>query len=52
MCVLTEGLKQIHFGAPLPITASRSKGYDMGLVAILEKPDDIPVYAAHDAHQK
>lgn len=33
------------------MTASRAKGYDMGLVAILDKPEDVPGYAAHPAHQ-
>ncbi|KLJ12509.1 hypothetical protein EMPG_09512 [Blastomyces silverae] len=32
------------------MTASRAKGYDMGLLAILEKPDDISVYAGHPSH--
>lgn len=33
------------------MTASRAKGYDMGLLAILEKPDDLSVYAEHPSHQ-
>ncbi|EEH21610.1 hypothetical protein PABG_03826 [Paracoccidioides brasiliensis Pb03] len=45
------GLREMHNNAPLAITASRAKGYDMGLLAILEKPDDVQVYAAHPAHQ-
>lgn len=35
----------------MPITASRAKGFDVGLVAVLDKPDTVPIYAAHDAHQ-
>ncbi|KAH8120775.1 hypothetical protein ACSS6W_009880 [Trichoderma asperelloides] len=45
------GLLKISFGKPLPITASRAKGFDVGLVAVLDKPDTVPIYAAHDAHQ-
>ena len=30
------GLLKYDFGAPLAVTASRAKGYDMGLVAVLE----------------
>ncbi|KAK7751053.1 hypothetical protein SLS62_007039 [Diatrype stigma] len=44
------GLLKIDIGSPLPITAARSKGFDMGVVAILEKPTDIEVYAKHPAH--
>lgn len=35
---------------PLPISMPRAKGFDMGLVAILEKPDDVATYATHPAH--
>ncbi|KAI1244045.1 hypothetical protein MGN70_013913 [Eutypa lata] len=44
------GLLKVDFNRPLPATAHRSKGYDMGLVAILEKPEDVEVYAKHPAH--
>ncbi|PYH47837.1 Dabb family protein [Aspergillus saccharolyticus JOP 1030-1] len=44
------GLRQLKAGTPLAATAARAKGFDMGLVAILEKPDDLPTYAAHPAH--
>ena len=46
----SSGLLKYDFGAPLPVTAARAKGYDMGLVAILEKPADVTVYAQHPAH--
>ncbi|GJP90870.1 hypothetical protein AnigIFM56816_011771 [Aspergillus niger] len=44
------GLLEFHANPPLAMTASRAKGYDMGLVAILEKPSDLQVYATHPAH--
>ena len=37
---------------PLPSTKSRGKGFDLALVAILEKPEDVKVYAEHPVHQK
>ncbi|KAK3671611.1 hypothetical protein LTR78_008534 [Recurvomyces mirabilis] len=46
------GLRKLDFGGPLPVTAGRGKGYDMGIVAILDKPDDVTVYAQHPAHQE
>ncbi|PGH17182.1 hypothetical protein AJ79_01320 [Helicocarpus griseus UAMH5409] len=45
------GLREMHNNPPLTMTASRAKGFNMGLMAILEKPDDVPVYAAHPSHQ-
>ncbi|KAE8154418.1 hypothetical protein BDV25DRAFT_147668 [Aspergillus avenaceus] len=44
------GLRSIKSGTPLPISVPRAKGFDMGLVAVLEKPDDVSVYAGHPAH--
>ncbi|KAI0007417.1 hypothetical protein F4779DRAFT_514865 [Xylariaceae sp. FL0662B] len=44
------GLLKIDINRPLPATAHRSKGYDVGVVAILEKPEDVAVYASHPAH--
>lgn len=32
------------------MTASRAKGFDMGLVAVLDSPAALSVYAAHDSH--
>ncbi|PWY89703.1 hypothetical protein BO94DRAFT_534450 [Aspergillus sclerotioniger CBS 115572] len=37
---------------PLAMTASRAKGFDMGLVAIMEKPEDLQIYANHPDHLK
>ena len=51
-CVLVAGLVKIDIGAPLESTAARAKGFDFGLVALLEKPDDVKVYAEHPEHQK
>ena len=50
--VRVAGLIKIDIGAPLESTASRAKGFDFGLVALLEKPDDVKVYAEHPEHQK
>jgi len=47
-----EGLLKFDCAPPLAMTAQRAKGYDLGLVAVLEKPEDVPVYADHPAHQK
>ncbi|PYI01437.1 hypothetical protein BO78DRAFT_401270, partial [Aspergillus sclerotiicarbonarius CBS 121057] len=46
------GLRELHINPPLAMTASRAKGFDMGLVAILEKPEDLQVYATHPDHLK
>lgn len=39
-------------GPPIPATAARAKGFDMGLIAILDKPEDLKGYAEHPAHLK
>jgi hypothetical protein len=44
------GLLRLDVGAPLPVSAARAKGYDSGLVAILDKPETVTVYAEHPAH--
>ena len=44
------GLRYVDIGSPLPETAFRSKGFNISLVAVLEKPEDAPVYADHPAH--
>ncbi|KAI1212606.1 uncharacterized protein F4807DRAFT_457404 [Annulohypoxylon truncatum] len=46
------GLTKIDVGPPLPITADRSKGFDMAVVGVLEKKEDITVYATHPAHMR
>ena len=47
-----SGLVKIDVGPPLESTAARAKGFDFGLVALLEKADDVKVYAEHPVHQK
>lgn len=37
---------------PLESTAHRGQGFNLGLVAILDKPETVKVYAEHPAHQK
>lgn len=39
-------------GHPLAMTAARAKGYNLGLVAILDKPEHLAGYAVHPAHQE
>ncbi|KAF2159961.1 hypothetical protein M409DRAFT_29572 [Zasmidium cellare ATCC 36951] len=46
------GLRYVDVGAPLPATAFRAKGFNVSLVAVLDGPDDAPVYAEHPAHVK
>lgn len=45
------GLQYVDIGSPLPATAHRAKGYDVSLVAVLDKPEDALVYAEHPAHE-
>lgn len=44
------GLRSIKSNQPLPISVPRAKGFDMGLVAVLDKPEDVAIYAKHPAH--
>ncbi|KAJ5247262.1 hypothetical protein N7468_002245 [Penicillium chermesinum] len=44
------GLRSIEAGQPLPISVPRAKGFDMGLVAILDSPEHVASYATHPAH--
>ena len=39
-------------GPGLAMTAHRAKGYDMGLLATLEKVEDVTSYGLHPAHQE
>ncbi len=36
----------------LPLTAHRAQGYDMGLIAVPEKPEHVVTYGKHPAHQR
>ncbi|KAH8698388.1 stress responsive A/B barrel domain protein [Talaromyces proteolyticus] len=44
------GLVSLQANQPLPISVPRAKGFNMGIVAVLEKPEDLQVYATHPAH--
>lgn len=46
------GLVKISLNPPLAATAHRSKGFDMGLVAVLERAADVEPYASHPAHME
>lgn len=46
------GLLDFQLGPGLALTAHRAKGYDMGLVATLEKVEDVTSYGLHPAHQE
>ncbi|RFU73438.1 stress responsive a b barrel domain [Trichoderma arundinaceum] len=46
------GLLKWDANPPLPVTAYRAQGYDMGLIAVLEKPEDVVNYGKHPAHQR
>jgi hypothetical protein len=45
-----SGLVSLQANQPLPISIPRAKGFDMGLVAVLEKAEDVVTYATHPAH--
>jgi hypothetical protein len=47
-----QGLLKWNANPPLPVTAHRALGYDMGLVAILEKLEHVVTYGEHPAHQE
>lgn len=47
-----KGLLKWDANPPLPVTAHRAQGYDMGLIAVLEKPEDVVTYGKHPAHQR
>jgi hypothetical protein len=40
----------VEANGPLPISVPRAKGFDMGIVAVLEKPEHVASYAVHPAH--
>ncbi|KAL4956761.1 hypothetical protein BDW69DRAFT_181325 [Aspergillus filifer] len=44
------GLLDLKTGSALPICVPRAKGFNMGLVAILEKESDLEGYAVHPVH--
>ncbi|KAF9882831.1 hypothetical protein FE257_005104 [Aspergillus nanangensis] len=46
------GLISLKANTPLPICVPRAKGFNMGLVAVLETPEHVEGYAVHPAHQE
>ncbi|KAJ5904092.1 Dimeric alpha-beta barrel [Penicillium tannophilum] len=46
------GLVSLEANTPLPISLPRSKGFDMGIVAVLDKKETIAEYAVHPAHME
>lgn len=48
--ITPSGLTKMSIGPPLAVTAARGKGFDFGLLALLEKPEDVLPYGAHPAH--
>lgn len=44
------GLLSLNANSPLPISVPRAKGFDYGLVAVLESPEHVKGYATHPAH--
>lgn len=49
---IAAGLQYVDIGSPLAATAFRAKGFDLALNAVLERPEDAPIYAEHPAHVK
>lgn len=52
MTLMQAGLSRLDSGPPLSQTAHRAKGYDGGLVAVLERPEDLKTFAEHPVHLK
>lgn len=50
--ITPTGLRDFQVGPALAVTAHRAKGYDMGVVAILENVEDMPGYGLHPAHRE
>lgn len=44
------GLITLSANPPVPSSAFSSKGFDMGIVAVLESPEHLVSYATHPAH--
>lgn len=52
LMTVATGLQYVDIGSPLATTAFRAKGFDLALVAVLDRPEDAPIYAEHAAHVK
>lgn len=48
---IVDGLQRIELGPPAGITAKMAKGFDLGLLAILDKEEQILPYLRHPEHQ-
>ncbi|KAL7418789.1 hypothetical protein Q5752_006472 [Cryptotrichosporon argae] len=45
-------VRAVDVGPGLPATAHLGKGYDYGVIAVLEAAEDLPAYVAHPAHKR
>lgn len=48
----SPGLLKWDSNPPLAVTKHRGKGYDFGVVAVLEKAEDVTTYGDHPAHKE
>ncbi len=46
------GLHSLKAAKPYPLTAYRAQGFSMGVIAVLDKPEDLQVYTDHPAHAR
>ncbi|KAI1360191.1 hypothetical protein F5Y08DRAFT_317900 [Xylaria arbuscula] len=46
------GLQSFHMGPPVPSTAHRAQGFNMAIMTILDKEENLLAYAGHPAHLK
>ncbi len=46
------GLQEFTFRQGIASTAHRAQGYQVGLIATLERAEDLLAYASHPAHQE
>ena len=46
------GLRDFQAGRALATTAHRAKGYDIGVVALLENAETVTAYGLHPAHRE
>ena len=46
------GLRNFQAGRALVTTAHRAKGYEIGVVAILESAEAVTAYGLHPAHRE
>lgn len=46
------GLQTLKAGYPYPSTASRTHGFNVAVIALLERSEDLQVYTDHPAHTR